>query len=109
MAEVAAIALTEDRPLYGTFELCSQDILDRNDVAKLMGEVLGREIKAAKINLPPSGDTSQSADDPQAAMRHMTEWYDTHGLLGNSLPLHAILGREPRRLKTYFEELHHGK
>lgn len=109
VAEVAAIALTEDRLLYGTFELCSQDILDRNDVAKLMGEVLGREIKAAKINLPLSGDTSQSADDPQAAMRHMMEWYDTHGLLGNSLPLHAILGREPRRLKTYFEELHHGK
>lgn len=32
-------------------------------------------------------------------------WYNCHGLLGNALTLRAILGREPRLLEAYFEEL----
>jgi len=31
--------------------------------------------------------------------------YDRHDLLGNALTLRAILGREPRTLRAYFEEL----
>jgi uncharacterized protein YbjT (DUF2867 family) len=51
VAEVAAIALTEDRLLYGTFELCSEGNLNRHDVAALMGEVLGRKVTPRKIEL----------------------------------------------------------
>jgi uncharacterized protein YbjT (DUF2867 family) len=35
----------------------------------------------------------------------MFDHYNHHGLPGNSLTLRAILGREPRNLRTYFEEL----
>jgi hypothetical protein len=35
----------------------------------------------------------------------MFDWYDRHSLLGNALTLRAILGREPRTLRAYFEEL----
>jgi hypothetical protein len=35
----------------------------------------------------------------------MFEWYDKRGLLGNALVLRAILGREPRTLRAYLEEL----
>jgi hypothetical protein len=35
----------------------------------------------------------------------MFDWYDHHGLMGNSLILRAILGREPRTLRDYLEEL----
>jgi len=31
--------------------------------------------------------------------------YDRHGLLGSALTLRAILGRAPRTLRAYFEEL----
>ncbi len=37
VAEVAAIALTEDRLLYGTFELCADGWLNRHEVAALIG------------------------------------------------------------------------
>ena len=47
VAEVAAMAFTEDRLLNGTFELCADGGLDRGEVAAVMGEVLGRPIKAA--------------------------------------------------------------
>ena len=98
VAEVAAIALTEDRLLYGTFELCSAGWLDRHDVAALIGDVLGRTITPRRID----PDTLPA---PAQAMRPMFDHYDRIGLRGNALTLAAILGRPPRTLRAYFEEL----
>jgi len=98
VAEVAAIALTEDRLLYGTFELCSEGWLDRRDVAALITEVLRREITAQRIDPATLGDSA-------APLRPMFEHYDRTGLRGNALTLRAILGREPRTLRDYFAEL----
>jgi hypothetical protein len=36
-------------------------------------------------------------------MKPMFEWYDRHGLLGSALTLRAILGREPRTLRTFLK------
>lgn len=98
VAEVAATALTDDRLLYGTFELCAAGWLDRNDVALLIGEVLGREITPQRIN----PDTLPAAAQ---MMRPMFDHYDEIGLRGSAITLAAILGREPRTLRAYFEEL----
>jgi hypothetical protein len=38
-------------------------------------------------------------------MLPMFDHYDHHGLLGSPLTLRAILGREPRTLRAFFEEL----
>ena len=46
IAEVAAIALTEDGLLHGSFELCAEGDLNRHDIATMMGNVLGREVRA---------------------------------------------------------------
>jgi uncharacterized protein YbjT (DUF2867 family) len=94
VAEIAAIALTEDRLNYGTFELCAEGHLNGKDMAALMGEVLGQKIEAVQIY--PS---------QPSPMQPMFDWYDRHGLVGNSLTLRAILGREPRSLRAYLEEL----
>ena len=92
VAEVAAIALTEDRLLDGMFELCAEGALDRHDVAAQAGEVLGCEIKAERIDPRTLGPGA-------APMQPMFAHYDRFGLRGNALTLRAILGREPR---TYF-------
>lgn len=101
VAEVAAIALTEDRLLYGTFELCAEGRLDRHEVAALLSDVLGKEIRAQKVDPASLGAEA----DP---MRPMFAHYDRSGLLGNPLALRAVLGREPRTLRAYFEELASG-
>lgn len=107
VAEVAAIALTEDRLTSGTFELCAEGALNRKDVAALIGDILGRPIEAARLQLdaspPVPGDSAQARQ--LAAMKPMFDWYDKHSLLGSALTLRAILGREPRTLRSYFEEL----
>ena len=107
VAEVAAMALTEDRLLFGTLELCAEGNLNRHDVATLMGEALGRRIEAAA---PSFDEWRTKAKIPQdedqiAGLKAMYDWYDAHNLLGNALTLRAILGREPRTLRAYFREL----
>ena len=98
VAEVAAIALTEDRLLYGTFELCAEGWLNRHEVAALISDVLGREITPRRIDPATLPDAAQ-------ALRPMFDHYDRSGLRGNALTLAAILGREPRTLRAYFAEL----
>jgi uncharacterized protein YbjT (DUF2867 family) len=98
VAEVAAISLTEERLLNGTFELAADGVHNLNDVAALISEILGRRITARRID-------SQTMINVPAPMKVMFDHYNHHGLLGNSLTLRAILGREPRNLRAYFEEL----
>ena len=106
VAEAAAIALTTDRLLFGTYELCAEGNLNRHDVAAAMSTVLGRQIKAATAPREPSDLSGNSpAEQQTAAMRRMFEWYDTHGLPSNPLVLRSILGREPRTLLSFLAEL----
>ena len=105
VAEVAAIALTEDRLSLGTFELCAEGHLNRRDVAKLLSEVLGRDITATRLELGKAPAGEKPADEQRAMLQQMFDWYDHHSLVGNATTLRAILGREPRTLRAYFEEL----
>jgi uncharacterized protein YbjT (DUF2867 family) len=102
VAEVAAIALMEDRLLYGTFELCAEGWLNRNEMTAIMGEILGRPIKAERVNPKMA---AAGAGPGASALEKMFDWYDHRGLLGNALTLRAVLGREPRTLRAFLEEL----
>ncbi|QQO21422.1 hypothetical protein JJB98_16510 [Bradyrhizobium diazoefficiens] len=62
-----------------------------------MSEVLGREIRERRV-------MDVLSEVPQAE-RRMFDHYDQHDLLGNPLTIQAILDREPRALRAYFEEL----
>lgn len=98
VAEAAAIALTEDRLTNGSFELCAEGTLNRHDIAAMIGEITGRTIEARR------GGAEMLGHFPDL-LRPMFEHYDRYGLRGNALTLRAILGREPRTLRAYFEEL----
>lgn len=104
VAEVAAIALTEDRLNYGTYELCAEGDLNRHEVAALMSEVLGKLIEAGDVD-PTKAAGAPAVNGQPSPIARMFAWYDKRGLRGNALTLRAILGREPRTLRAYFEEL----
>ncbi len=107
VAEVAAVALTEDRLLHGTFELCAEDDFDRHEVATLMGEALGRKVESATPSFDEWAEQAKVpyGEEQMAELKAMYDWYDAHSLLGNPLTLRAILGREARTLRAFFEEL----
>jgi uncharacterized protein YbjT (DUF2867 family) len=98
VAEVAAIALTEDRLLYGTFELCADGALDRHEVAALIGEILHRKITPRRLDPGALGDAAKP-------LLPMFDHYNRIGLRGNAVTLRAILRREPRTLRAFFDEL----
>ncbi|WP_428375306.1 NmrA family NAD(P)-binding protein [Lichenicoccus sp.] len=107
VAEVSAIALTEDRLLNGTFELSADGGMNREAVAAIAGQVSGRRIKAvaadfedwfAKAHLPYD-------DQQKQQLAAMYAHYDQHGLRSNPFTLRAILGREPRSLHAFFADL----
>jgi uncharacterized protein YbjT (DUF2867 family) len=107
VAEVAAIALTEDRLLFGTFELCAEERFNREEVGAIMSAVLGRTIEVAEPNFEDWAVKAGLADkkDLLPPLKKMYDHYNKTGLLGSGLTLKAILGREPRSLRKYFEEL----
>lgn len=105
VAEVAAMAMTGNELSYGTFELCAPGMQDSYETAAILTEVLGRMITAVQI--PLHQFASQLPEGPfRDGMRRMMAHYNGYGLPGgNPLVLRAILGREPRSLKEYFQEL----
>ena len=107
VADVAAMALTEDRLLNGTFELCADAGMDRTELAAAMSEALGRRIEAAAPDFSTwSSQAKLPYDDYQKAeLAAMYAWYDRHDLVGNAWTLPAILGREPRSLRQFFADL----
>lgn len=107
VAEAAAMAFTEEKLAYGTFELCAPGMVNRVEIAGMMSETLGRTIRAAEI---PFDDWAQAAHLPAGPVRDglkfMDTDYDRYGFPGgNALVLRAILGREPRTLRQYIQEL----
>ena len=107
VAEVAARALTEDTLSYGTFELCAPGMIDRVGLAAIMSEALGRPITAAEPSFEEWARRSAIPDGPtRNGFERMFAKYDAEGFPGgNALVLRAILGREPRSLRQYVNEL----
>jgi uncharacterized protein YbjT (DUF2867 family) len=107
VAEVAALAMTGTELSYGTFELCSPGMYDRLDLAALMSEALGQTVEAGEISPEKWAQQVQIPAGPlHDGLIAMNKDYDRYGFSGgNSLVLKAILGREPRTLKQYIQEL----
>ncbi len=107
VAEVAAMAFTEDRLVNGTFELCADAGHDRVEMADAISAVLERRIEAAA----PDFDTWMAQaklpyDEHQTEeLAAMYAYYDRYGLLGNPLTLRAVLEREPRSIGQFLADL----
>ena len=106
VAEAAALALTGSRLAYGTFELCAPGMVDRGQIAAMMGAALGRTVEAAEPAFDEWAEKAKLPAELREGMRTMYMDYDKYGFPGgNALVLRAILEREPRSLKQFFREL----
>ncbi len=107
VAEVAALAMTGTELSYGTFELCSPGMYNRLDLAALISDALGQNVEAGEIS---PDKWAQQVQIPAGPLRDgliaMNKEYDRYGFSGgNALVLKAILGREPRTVKQFIQEL----
>lgn len=104
VADVVAEAFTSNRLAYGTFELCA-GMYDRQEIVALMSAALGRRIEAAEARFEDWAMHLPLDAGQKAALADMFAAYADHGSGGNSLVLRALLGREPRSMRRYVEEL----
>jgi uncharacterized protein YbjT (DUF2867 family) len=106
VAEVAALALTGDKLSYGTFELSAPGMFSRMDIVATIGKTIGRTIEAGEL---PFDEWVQAARIPEGHLREgfrqLYAHYDRYDFLGNPLVLRAILGREPRTMQEYIQDL----
>lgn len=107
VAEAAALALTSDALAFGTFELCAPGMASLSDLAALIGELAGRPVAAETVAPGAWADAAHLPDGPlRAGLATMNTHYDRYGFHGgNGLVLRAVLGREPRTLRAFFEAL----
>jgi uncharacterized protein YbjT (DUF2867 family) len=104
VAEAAAIALTTDRLLGGTFELSGPGQFSRDDIARELSELLKRPVRAEGA-VPPGLDPRMPAPLRDGLMR-MFHHYEAAGLHGgNSLVLDAVLGHPATSVPDYLRAL----
>jgi uncharacterized protein YbjT (DUF2867 family) len=107
VAEAAAMAFTDDRLAYGTFELCAA-MVDREEIAAIMSDVLGRRIEAVEVRFEDWAARLPLNERQKEFLAKIYASYAAYGSGGNSLTLRAVLGREPRSLRQFIEELPSG-
>jgi hypothetical protein len=100
VAEAAAVLLTEDGLDGGTFEAVGPEPLTAPRIAELLGEWLGRDVRA--VDAVPAGPVP--ADYAARCSRLMFDHYRSYGFTGSSRVLEGLLGRLPRRFATHLGE-----
>ena len=98
VADAAAVLLTEDGLDGGTFEAVGPERLTAPRIADLLGDWLGRDVRA--VDAVPDGPVP--IDYPARCRRLMFDHYRAHGFTGSPRVLEALLGRPAR---TYAEHL----
>ena len=106
VATVAAMALTGSELNYGTFELCAPGMVDRVELVAMISAAIGRTIEASESPFDEWAQATQIPDGLRENLRVMYQDYDQYGFPGgNAIVLRTLLGREPRSLQQYFQEL----
>lgn len=94
VGEAAAVVLTAPGHEGATYELGGPALVSVADLATAASELLGRPVNARRV-APP--------EDVHRWLAAMFAYYDEHGLPTGSVPLRALLGREPADVGAVLE------
>ena len=100
VAEAAAVLLTDDGLDGGTFEAVGPEPLTAPRIADLLGEWLGREVRA--VDAVPDGPVP--VEYAARCSRLMFDHYRAHGFTGSPRVLEGLLGRPPRTFAEYLRD-----
>ncbi|MEY2927342.1 MAG: hypothetical protein RL367_1819 [Pseudomonadota bacterium] len=112
VTDVAATVLTDcERHAAATYQLVGAGRYTARDMAMIMADVLGREVRVEQIapeayfkGLFGDCDLSQMAHQLSVA-RSLTSRYSSHDFVGNANTLSWLLGREPTTFAQFIASL----
>ena len=108
VAEAAAVVLTETGHDGATYELGGPALVSLHDVAEAAARVLAAPVELRPVRAEEWARTDGAELDERSRswLLAMFGYYDRHGLPTGSVPLRALLGREPRAVhETLVREL----
>lgn len=104
VAESVARVLREPgKHNFAVYELCGHQVLSNSDVARLVGDAIGREVTAVALDRKEWETKARSEGMSEFSVRtllQMFEYYDAFGFVGNGNVLKWLLERP----STCFEE-----
>lgn len=106
VAEAAARVLTEPGHDGATYQLSGPGFLSQTEVAAVLSEGLGREVRVDVVPLEAwkTGARAAGLDEFQVeTLAKMFRYYERHGLRGNPRVLGWLLGREPVSFRQFVE------
>ena len=108
VAEVAVQVLTESGHVAATYELCGPDLLDQAEIAVLLSEGLGREVRAKVVSAEEwaaGAEASGMGAYQVEILLKMFRYYQRYGMAGSSGVLEWLLGRRPAGLAELVERI----
>jgi uncharacterized protein YbjT (DUF2867 family) len=108
LTEATARVAMSSEYLYGTYELAGPEALSQTDMARIIGEVIGKPVRAEQVSIDTLRARGQAAGlsaDRIQQMSIMNQHYDAHGFLGNPAVLEMILARPATRFRDYVQRL----
>jgi uncharacterized protein YbjT (DUF2867 family) len=106
VAEAAAIVLTEPGHAGAVYELAGAEVLSQAEVATILGQQLGRPVRAEAVPLETwerRARESGLGDYQVETLVKMFRYYERHGFWGNPRVLGWLLGRPPTTFAAFVE------
>lgn len=102
VAEAAAQVILTERHSGATYELGGSERTSVNGLARFAGDILGTDVAAERIEPSVWSSTQGASLQPRVRdwLLAMFDYYDHHGLLCGSVPLEALLKREPTSVQA---------
>lgn len=103
LGAAAALVLTEDGHAHASYEIVGTPPLSSAEVVEILGQNLGRVVRAEAISAEAwaAGPGAALTSDARTTLTAMFRYYDRHGLAGNPRMLRSLLGRAPRTLEEF--------
>jgi NAD(P)H dehydrogenase (quinone) len=106
VAAAAAVVLTEPGHAGATYELAGAEVLDQAEVAAVLGQQLGRPVRAQAIPLDVWEQEAQASGLGEYQIRtllQMFRYYERYGFWGNPCVLEWLLGHPPTTFAAFVE------
>jgi uncharacterized protein YbjT (DUF2867 family) len=106
VAEAAAAVLTEPGHAGAVYELAGTEVLSQVEVATILGQQLGRPVRAEAVSLETwerRARESGLGDYQIETLVKMFRYYERYGFWGNPRVLSWLLGRPPTTFAAFVE------
>jgi uncharacterized protein YbjT (DUF2867 family) len=108
LAEAVAFVVTQDGHDFATYELAGPQPLSQEDMALIIGGVLGRDVRAEQVPLEAMAAAAAAkglGEDRIEQMKRMNAHYDRYGFPGNPNVLQWLIGRSATTFEEYVQRI----